>query len=93
MVATWLGRASSHPRAQWNVAMALSAAEAAKHFGLLSDLLWKLAADERTVVRRAVYRAVLRLAKRIPEEIGPLVELWKDDPVRCHVYSHVKEKM
>ena len=93
LVADWLGRASDHPRAQWNVAMALAAAEAAKHFGLLSGLLGGLAADERTAVRRAVYRAVLNLGKRVPEEINSLVEGWKDDPVRRHVYDHVKEKM
>ncbi len=93
LVAAWLGQASSHPRAQWNVAMALSAAEAAKHFGLLSELLRQLAADDRTTVRRAVYRAVLNLMKRIPEEVGSLVEGWKDDPVRRHVYDHVKKKV
>ena len=93
LVAEWLGRASSHPRAQWNAAMALSSAEAAKHFGLLSKLLCKLAADDRTVVRKATYKAVLSLAKRIPEEIAPLLEAWKDDPERCHVYSHVREKL
>ena len=93
LVADWLGRASSHPRAQWNMAMALSAAEAAKHFGLLSGLLCGLAADERTVVRRAVYRAVLNLGKRVPEEVGPLVEGWKDDPARRHVYDRVWEKL
>ena len=93
LVADWLESASSHPRAQWNAAMALSAAEAANHLELLSGLLDQLAADERTVVRRAVYRAVLNLAKRIPEEVIPMVEAWKEDPARCHVYSHVKEKM
>ncbi|MDE0199469.1 MAG: HEAT repeat domain-containing protein [Caldilineaceae bacterium] len=93
LVAGWLGRASGHPRAQWNVAMALSAAEAAKHFGLLSGLLCGLAADERTVVRRAVYRAVLNLGKRVPEEVNSLVEGWKDDPERRHVYDHVKKKV
>ncbi|MCY3707840.1 MAG: HEAT repeat domain-containing protein [Caldilineaceae bacterium] len=93
LVADWLGRASGHPRAQWNAAMALSAAEAANCLGLLSRLLHQLAADERTVVRRAVYRAVLNLAKRIPQEVIPMVEAWKDDPARRHVYSHVKEKM
>ena len=93
MAAAWLGRASSHPRAQWNAAMALSAAEAAKHFGLLSELLFKLAADDRRVVRRAVYRAVLNLAKRVPEEVAPLVEKWKDDPTRRHVYDHVAGRL
>jgi len=93
LVADWLGRASRHPRAQWNAAMALSAAEAANCLELLSGLLDQLAADERTVVRRAVYRAVLNLAKRVPEEVIPMVQAWKDDPARCHVYSRVKEKM
>ncbi len=93
MVATWLGRASSHPRAQWNVAMALSAAEAAKHFGLLSALLRQVAADERTVVRRATHKAVINLAKRIPEEILPLLEAWKEDEKRAHVHSNVMPRL
>lgn len=93
LVADWLSRASDHPRAQWNAAMALSAAEAANCLELLSGLLEQLAADERTAVRRAVYRAVLNLAKRIPEDILPRIQGWKDDPARCHVYDHVKEKM
>ena len=93
LVAAWLGRASGHPRAQWNVAMALSAAEAAKHLDLFSGLLCRLAADERTVVRRAVYKAVLNLGKRRPEEIAALVEKWKDDPERSHVYVRVKGKL
>ena len=93
LVAEWLGRASSHPRAQWNVAMALSSAEAAKHFDLLRELLWKVAADDRTVVRRGVYRAVLNLAKRIPEKVIPLLEVWKEDSQRSHVYGHVRPKL
>ena len=93
LVAEWLGRASAAPRAQWNVAMALSSAEAARRFHLLSGLLWQLAADERSVVRRATYRAVLNLAKRIPEEIAPLVEGWETDPRRSHIYAHVQRKL
>ncbi len=93
LVAAWLGRASSHPRARWNVAMALSAAEAAKHFGLLSELLHELAADDRTVVRRATHKAALSMARRIPEEIAPVLEAWKDDPERSHVYFHVMKKL
>ena len=93
LVAEWLGRASGHARAQWNVAMALSSAEAAKHFDILGELLWKVAADDRTVVRRAVYRAVLNLAKRIPENISALVEAWEEDAQRFHVYSYVKPRL
>ena len=93
LVAEWLGRASGHPRAQWNAAMALSSAEAAKHVGLLSELLHRMAADERTVVRRAVYKAVRSLGKRAPEAIVPMVEVWRDDPARSHVYDQVKGKM
>ncbi|MDE0141043.1 MAG: HEAT repeat domain-containing protein [Caldilineaceae bacterium] len=93
LVADWLRQTNDHPRAQWNAAMALSAAEAANCLELLSGLLEQLAADERTAVRRAVYRAVLNLAKRIPEEVLPRIQGWKDDPARCHVYAHVKEKM
>ena len=93
LVAEWLGRASASPRAQWNVAMALSAAEATKQFPILSVLLRQLAADERSVVRRATYRAVLNLAKRIPEEIGPLAESRATDPRRSHVHAHVHAKL
>ena len=73
--------------------MALTAAEAANCLALLSGLLDQLAADERTVVRRAVYKAVLNLAKRTPEEVLPKIAAWKDDPARFHVYDHVKKKM
>ena len=93
LVAEWLGQASASPRAQWNVAMALSAAEATKQFPILSELLRQLAADERSVVRRATYRAVLNLAKRIPEEIGPLAESRATDPRRSHVHAHVHAKL
>ena len=93
MVAAWLGQASTSPRAQWNTAMALSAAEAAKQFHLLSGLLCQLAADERSAVRRATYRAVLNLAKRIPKQIAPLVESWSADPLRSHVHAHVQPKL
>ena len=67
--------------------------EAAKHFDLLLELLWKVAADDRTVVRRAVYRAVLNLAKRIPEKITALVEAWEEDSQRSHVCVQVKPKL
>jgi HEAT repeat protein len=93
LTAGWLERASGHPRAQWNVAMALSSAEAANHVGLLTDLLHRLAEDKRKVVRRAVYKAVRNLGNRVPDEIIPMVEAWKDDPARSHVYDQVKGKM
>ena len=93
LVAAWLGMASENERSHWNVAMALSSAEAANHFELLSKLLWGLAADDRTVVRRATYRAVLNLAKRLPCEIVPLVASWKTDSQRSHVYLRVWPKI
>ena len=93
LVVAWLGMASENERAQWNVAMALSTAEASKHFELLSELLWSLAADGRTVVRRATYRAVLNLAKRLPNEIVPLVASWEADSQRSHVYKQVWPKL
>lgn len=93
LVAEWLGQAGANERAQWNVAMALSSAEAAKQFDLLIEVLWKLAADERTVVRRATYKAVNNLAKRLPEEIVPLVASWKTDSQRSHVFIRVWPKL
>ena len=93
LVAEWLGLASANERAQWNVAMALSSAEAAKQFDLLIEVLWKVAADERTVVRRATYRAVNNIAKRLPEKIVPLVASWKTDSQRSHVYMRVWPKL
>ncbi len=93
LVAEWLGQANASPRAQWNVAMALSSAEAPKHFPLLSELLWQLAAADRTVVRRAACKAVLNLARRIPEEIAPLLEKWETDPQRSHIYDYVKPRL
>ena len=59
LTAAWLGRAGPHPRAQWNVAMALSFAGAARQFPLLRQV----AADDRTVVKRAAYRAVAILPR------------------------------
>ena len=73
--------------------MALSSAEAAKQFDLLVEVLWKVAADERTVVLRAVYRAVNNLAKRLPDKIVPLVESWESDAQRSHVYAKVWPKL
>jgi len=93
LVAEWLGDVGANQRAQWNAAMALSSAEAANHFELLSKLLWALAADGRTVVRRATYRAVRNLAKRLPGEIVPLVASWKNDVQRSHVYERVWPKI
>lgn len=93
LVAEWLGQVGANQRALWNVAMALSSAEAANHFELLSKLLRALAADGRTVVRRATYRAVLNLAKRLPGEIVPLVASWKNDSQRSHVYLRVWPKI
>ena len=68
----------------------------AKHFDVLRvqlALVRKVAADDRTVVRRAVYRAVLNLAKRIPEKITALVEAWEEDSQRSHVYVQVNPKL
>ena len=93
LVAAWLGLVSANERAQWNVAMALSSAEAAKQFDLLVEVLWKVAADERTVVRRAAYRAFLNLSKRLPGEIVPLVASWETDSQRSHVYKRVWPKL
>lgn len=93
LVAEWLGRAGENQRAQWNVAMALCSAEAANQFDLLIDLLHKVAEDERSVVRRVTYKAVLSLAKRLPGEIVPLVGSWKTDPKRSHVYNQVWPKL
>ncbi len=93
LVAGWLGQVGANERAQWNVAMALSSAEAAKQFDLLIGVLRKLAADERTVVRRATYSAVSKLAKRLPGEIVPLVASWKTDSLRSHVYKRVWPKL
>ena len=93
LVAEWLGLANANERAQWNVAMALSSAEAAKQFDLLIEVLWKVAADQRTVVRRATYKAVNNLAKRLPEKIVPLVASWKTDSQRSHVYMRVWPKL
>ena len=73
--------------------MALSSAEAAKHFPLLSELLWRLAADKRTVVRRAACKAALNLAIRIPDEIAPLLDKWETDPQRSHISAYVQPKL
>jgi 3-methyladenine DNA glycosylase AlkD len=91
LVADWLNKAlhNENEQARWNIAMVMSAAESARHFPLLRDLLSQLATDTRPFVRRAVCKAFRKLGQRIPEELLPLLEEWKADPERASISAEV----
>jgi HEAT repeat protein len=65
---------------RWNVAMALSAAEAAKHVEEALKLLASLAEDPRPFVWRAAATALRSLGRRRPQEVLPHLEAWLDGP-------------
>lgn len=95
LVSAWLRErlASEEMWVRWNLAMALTSAEAARHVALASDLLSALATDERPIVARAVQRAALNLARRIPDHMLPLLEAWIRDPARSPVAQAVLAKL
>lgn len=80
---------SAEPRVRWNVAMALTAAEAAKHLPALTGVLMALAADQDPTVRRAVRTAARKLLQRRAETIRPLLQSWLTDPKRVDIASCV----
>lgn len=88
---SWLAglATSEHPRVRWNVAMALTAAEAAKHLPSLYDVLTVLAADRDPAVQRAVTTASRKLLRRRPEEFQPLLQAWLADPTSAPLASRV----
>lgn len=67
---------------RWNVAMAFSSAEAAKHIEAALPILERLASDERRFVWRAVASAMRNLGRRVPDRIIPVLERWLEDELR-----------
>jgi hypothetical protein len=95
LVATWLKEVlhQENEQVRWNVAMAMTTAAAAWHFHLLRDTFAQLAADPRTPVRKAVYKAAGNLLERIPGELLPVVEGWRNDPLRAHVVQQCNQRV
>jgi 3-methyladenine DNA glycosylase AlkC len=67
---------------RWNVAMAFSAAEGAKHLDAALPILEQLAEDNRSFVWRAVARAMRNLGRRSPERVIPILQAWLEDEHR-----------
>ncbi len=76
----WAKRSDEGTR--WNVAMAFSAAEAAKHVEAALPILTELAADDQRYVWRAVASAMRNLGRRRPAETVPVLEAWLQDEHR-----------
>jgi 3-methyladenine DNA glycosylase AlkC len=76
-LAEWAERSDEGTR--WNVAMAFSAAEAAKHVEAALPILTELAADDRRYMWRAVASAMRNLGRRRPTETVPVLEAWLED--------------
>src|SRR5712691_2025358 len=79
-LATWAKQPD--PQTRWNVAMAFSAAEGAKHVDVALPILSALATDERRFVWRAVASAMRNLGRRRPEQVRPVLEEWLHDEQR-----------
>jgi 3-methyladenine DNA glycosylase AlkC len=82
-LARWARRSDEQTR--WNVAMAFSAAEAAKHVDSAISILTYLAADERRFVWRGVASAMRNLGRRRPTETVPVLQSWLQDEARRQV--------
>jgi len=82
-LAAWAQRPDQQTR--WNVAMAFSAAEGAKHLQTAMPILTQLAADERRFVWRAVASAMRNLGRRRSTEVVPILEAWVRDERRRQV--------
>jgi 3-methyladenine DNA glycosylase AlkC len=67
---------------RWNVAMAFSTAEGARHLDAALPILERLAADERRFVWRAVASAMRNLGRRAPERVRPVLRAWRQDERR-----------
>jgi 3-methyladenine DNA glycosylase AlkC len=80
---SWSQRRNEETR--WNVAMAFSTAEGAKHLDSALHLLTPIAADERRFVWRAVASAMRNLGRRHREAVRPVLEGWLKDERRRHV--------
>jgi|GEM_PF-474877 len=67
------------PQVRWNVAMAFSAAEGAKHLDAALPILERLAEDNRRFVWRAVASAMRNLGRQVPERVVPVLKEWLED--------------
>lgn len=70
---------------RWNVAMAFSTAEGAKHLDAALRILTPMAADERRFVWRAVASAMHNLGRRHRQTIRPVLASWLSDERRRQV--------
>lgn len=77
----WAARRDEGTR--WNVAMAFSSAEGAKHPDAAFEVLEFLAADDRRYVWRAAASAMRSLAKRHPQRVREALAAWRKDPRRA----------
>jgi 3-methyladenine DNA glycosylase AlkC len=79
----WAHRSDEETR--WNVAMAFSTAEGARHVEAALPLLTLLAADERRFVWRAVASAMRNLGRRQSQAVRPVLNDWLKDERREQV--------
>jgi 3-methyladenine DNA glycosylase AlkC len=68
---------------RWNVSMAFSTAEAARHLDAALPILERLAADDRRFVWRAVASAMRNLGRRVPERVVSVLKEWLKDERRA----------
>jgi 3-methyladenine DNA glycosylase AlkC len=74
---------AENEQVRWNVAMAFSAAEAAKHLEAALPILSHLATNNRRFVWRAVASAMRNLGRRAPESVMPVLQKWLKDEKRA----------
>jgi 3-methyladenine DNA glycosylase AlkD len=74
--------AAEDAQVRWNVAMAFSTAEAARHVDEALPILERLASDDRRFVWYAVGKAMRNLGRRAPEKVMPVLEAWLEDEKR-----------
>lgn len=77
---SWSQRENEETR--WNVAMAFSTAEGAKHLEPALRILTPMAADQRRFVWRAVASAMRNLGRRHREVVRPVLKGWLKDERR-----------
>ncbi len=78
---------------RWNVASALTAAEARRHAEAALPLLRKLASDERPMVARAVVRALVNLAAADRAGVLRAVGSWGEDAARRAAANALKTRL
>jgi 3-methyladenine DNA glycosylase AlkC len=76
-LACWAG--SDDAQVRWNVVMAFSTAEGARHVDAALPILERMAGDGRRFVWRAVASAMRNLGKRAPERVVPMLNEWLEN--------------